>query len=176
MGTAGIECGQKVGRGGARGGGGTFHSHAGRGVDAALGVAHTAQIVARILLAHALDAQPLVRVRQVDSCSEDGGRLSSSRSGALAWRASGRRPPPTSTSIPLPDSSSSSLSSLYHTMLGTCTPATGHRISKESLTFTRRSLRFCVSRGASRAGGGVERELSGAAESRRALQEGALPC
>ena len=174
VGTAGIECGQKVGWGGERGGGGTFHSHAGRGVDAALGVAHTAQIVARILLAHALDAQPLVRVCQVDSCSEGGGRLSSSRSGALAERASGRRPPP--ISIPLPDSSSSSLSSLYHTMLGTCTPATGHRISKESLTFTRRSLRFCVSRGASRAGGGVERELSGAAESRRALQERALPC
>lgn len=84
VGTAGIECGQKAGWGGVRGGGGTFHSHAGRGVDAALGVAHTAQIVARVLLAHALDAQPLVRVRQVDSCSEGGGRLSSSRSGALA--------------------------------------------------------------------------------------------
>ena len=139
-----------------RGGGGTFHSHAGRGVDAALGVAHTAQIVACVLLAHALDAQPLVRVCQVDSCSEGGGRLSSSRSGALASRASGPRPPP--IFIPLPDSSSSSLSSLYHTMLGTCVPATGHRISKESLTFTRRSLRFCVSRGASRAGfGGRER-------------------
>lgn len=156
------------------GGGGTFHSHAGRGVDAALGVARAAQIVARVLLAHALDAQPLVRVRQVDSCSEGGGRLSSNRSGALASRASGPRPPP--IPIPLPDSSSSSLSSLYHTMLGTCAPATGHRISKESLTFTRRSLRFCVSRGASRAGGRVERELSGAAESRRALQERALQC
>lgn len=74
---------------------------------------------------------------------------------------------------PLPDSSSSSLSSLYHTMLGTCAPATGHRISRESLTFTRRSVKFFVSRGASRATGGVKRKLSGVAERRRELdQEG----
>lgn len=63
---------------------------------------------------------------------------------------------------------------LYHTMLGMCAPATGHLISKESLTFTRRSVKFCVSRGTSRAGGGVETELIGASESGRALQERAL--
>lgn len=102
-----------------------------------------------------------------------GAGSSSGRSGA--WLHQLPDPlPPLPTSIPLPDSSSSGLSSLYHTMLGMCAPATGHLISKESLTFTRRSVKFCVSRGTSRAGGGVETELIGASESGRALQEGAL--
>lgn len=62
----------------------TFYSHAGRGVDAALGVAHTAQVVARVLLAHPLDAQLLVRVCQVNSCRGRGGGWSSDGPGALA--------------------------------------------------------------------------------------------
>lgn len=143
--------GAQVG-GRAQGGGRTFHGHTGRGVDAALCVAHAAQVAARVLLAHALYAQLLVGVCQVDSCSGWGVALSSEGSEALTWRASAPRP--SSGSTVLPDSSSSSLSSLYHKILGTCAPATGHRISRESLTFTRRSVKFCVSRGASRAGGG----------------------
>lgn len=50
----------------------TFHGHAGRGVDAALGVAHAAQVAASVLLAHALDAQLLVRVGQIDPCRRRG--------------------------------------------------------------------------------------------------------
>lgn len=46
----------------------TFHCHAGRGVYAALGIAHTAQVTTGVLLAHALDTQPLIGVCQVDSC------------------------------------------------------------------------------------------------------------
>lgn len=80
--------------------------------------------------------------------------------------------PPFSQVHPLPDSSSSSLSSLYHTMLGTCVPATGHRISRESLTFTRRSVKFCVSLGASRAGGRSQEGAKWNAQSQRALGRG----
>ncbi|KAK2492967.1 hypothetical protein MC885_020833 [Smutsia gigantea] len=64
---------RKVG-GGARRRDQTFHGHAGGRIHATLGVAYAAQIAARILLAHALDAQLLVRVRQVNSCrGRDGG-------------------------------------------------------------------------------------------------------
>lgn len=153
----GTKCRWEEGRG-TLGGGQTFHGHAGRGVDAALGVAHAAEIVTCVLLTHALDAQPLVRVSQVDSCKQPVEvRV---QMGLGPWP----HEPPHLAFRPrpaLPDSFSSSLLSLYHTMLGTCAPATGHRISRESLTFTKRSVKFCVSRGASRAGGGVERELSG---------------
>lgn len=62
----------------------TFHSHAGGGVHAAFGVAHAAQVAASVLLAHALDAELLVRVCQVDSC-RGGGR--GTRAGD--WRSAG---------------------------------------------------------------------------------------
>lgn len=75
-----VPCGRKVG-GGARRGDPTFHGHAGGGIDAALGVAYAAQIAARVLLAHALDAQLLVRVRQVNSCRGRGGGSGSGGSG-----------------------------------------------------------------------------------------------
>ena len=136
----GTKCRWEEGRG-TLGGGQTFHGHAGRGVDAALGVAHAAEIVTCVLLTHALDAQPLVRVSQVDSCKQPVEvRV---QMGLGPWP----HEPPHLAFRPrpaLPDSFSSSLLSLYHTMLGTCAPATGHRISRESLTFTRRSVKFCV--------------------------------
>lgn len=80
VGTICATCGRKVG-GGARRGDPTFHGHAGGGIDAALGVAYAAQIAARVLLAHALDAQLLVRVRQVNSCRGRGGGSGSGGSG-----------------------------------------------------------------------------------------------
>lgn len=58
-------------------GGWTFHGHAGGGIDAALSVAHAAQIASRVFLTHALYAQFLVGVCQVDSCMGWGGGSSS---------------------------------------------------------------------------------------------------
>lgn len=86
--------------------------------------------------------------------------------GAFAWAQ--QLPEPSSSSSPaaghgalpwihpqptVPDTSSTSFSSLYQLISGTWLPSTLQRISMESLTFTQMSVRFCFSRGISRAGG-----------------------
>lgn len=59
--------------------------------------------------------------------------------------------------LTVPDTSSTSFSSLYQLMSGTWLPSTLQRISMESLTFTQMSVRFCLRRGISRAGGAAQR-------------------
>lgn len=51
----------------------------------------------------------------------------------------------------IPETSSTSFSSLYQLMLGIYVPSTLQRISMESLTFTKMSVRFCFSLGTSKA-------------------------
>ena len=57
----------------------------------------------------------------------------------------------------VPDTSSTSFSSLYQLISGTWLPSTLQRISMESLMFTQMSVRFCLRRGISRAGEAAQR-------------------